>query len=450
MFTYLKLKNFKSFKEVNIDLELKKNEPKSLAVIYGANGSGKSTIAKAFLTLERSMETMQLGDFLRKLLDDKIMPPDDSPIKPEIMLDFIKSKLANNTIENIINECKMINSRESMLLEYGFNVDGAPGSYLIEFDNNNIIRERLEYKLNKNRGCYFEIEEEKIEINEKIFESNDFLAEVKKQINMYWGKHSFFSILKFEMQEKSAAYIDSNLSKNLMKIISEFDNINYKGRMVYDEEDKSLQTMNPILRNLEGGVVEKSDEAKLDKVESVINDFFTTLFEDVTKAFYSKRESKGKIRYSLFLKKRIENHEFDIDFRYESSGTQEILDLLPYLMMAISGKCVIIDEFGNGIHDMLATRLLKAATKSMKGQLIITTHNTLIMDQGNIKPESLYFIMNNKTFNKSVKCITEIEDRLHPNYNYRNRYFNNDLYADGLPMRDKEFDFTELAKLYCN
>ena len=51
------------------------------------------------------------------------------------------------------------------------------------------------------------------------------------------------------------------------------------------------------------------------------------------------------------------------------------------------------------------------------------------MDQAEIKPESLYFIMNDKTFNKSVKCVTEIEERLHPNYNYRNRYFNNELYS---------------------
>jgi hypothetical protein len=70
------------------------------------------------------------------------------------------------------------------------------------------------------------------------------------------------------------------------------------------------------------------------------------------------------------------------------------------------------------------------------------------MDQADIKPESLYFIMNDKTFSKSVKCVTEIEERLHPNYNYRNRYFNNELYADGLPKFNEEYDFTELAKLY--
>lgn len=30
---------------------------------------------------------------------------------------------------------------------------------------------------------------------------------------------------------------------------------------------------------------------------------------------------------------------------------------------------------------------------------------------------------------------------------YRNRYFNNELYADGLP-KNADFDFSEFAKLY--
>jgi AAA15 family ATPase/GTPase len=120
--------------------------------------------------------------------------------------------------------------------------------------------------------------------------------------------------------------------------------------------------------------------------------------------------------------------------------------MLPYLMLAITGKCVIIDEFSNGIHDLMAAKLMKAVSNNIKGQLIITTHNTLLMDHSNIKPDALYFIFN-ESAGKTVKCVTEIEDRLHPNYNYRNRYFNNELYVDSLP-KNTEFDFSEFAKLY--
>lgn len=443
MFTYLKMKNFKSFKEISIDLQNKKDEFKHIIAIYGANGSGKSTIVEAFLTLEKTLGTMRVKDMLLDLLNNKITPPDDIPIKQEMMLEFIKTRLASSTVEKIIDEYKMINTTEPMMLEFGFIINGSTGSYLMEFDNSDLIRERLEYKILKNRGCCFDIEEDKVEINSNIFGSAEFLEEIKRQIQMYWGKHTFLSILQHEMDDKSATYVNSNISPNLMNILTEFNSISYK--TASNREDNSIYA-SPVFANLEGGTIEKSEEKNLDKIEQFINEFFISLFDDVNKAFYHREEKNGKIRYSLFLNKRIDALDFDIDFRYESSGTQEILNLLPYLMVAITGKCVIIDEFGNGIHDLMAAKLMKAVSQNIKGQLIITTHNTLIMDHSNIKPDALYFIFNGLE-GKKVKCVTDVEERLHPNYNYRNRYFNNELYADGLP-KNADFDFSEFAKLY--
>ena len=443
MFTYLKMKNFKSFKEISIDLQNKKDEFKHIIAIYGANGSGKSTIVEAFLTLEKTLGTMRVKDMLLDLLNNKITPPDDIPIKQEMMLEFIKTRLASSTVEKIIDEYKMINTTEPMMLEFGFIINGSTGSYLMEFDNSDLIRERLEYKILKNRGCCFDIEEDKVEINSNIFESAEFLEEIKRQIQMYWGKHTFLSILQHEMDDKSATYVNSNISPNLMNILTEFNSISYK--TASNREDNSIYA-SPVFANLEGGTIEKSEEKNLDKIEQFINEFFISLFDDVNKAFYHREEKNGKIRYSLFLNKRIDALDFDIDFRYESSGTQEILNLLPYLMVAITGKCVIIDGFGNGIHDLMAAKLMKAVSQNIKGQLIITTHNTLIMDHSNIKPDALYFIFNGLE-GKKVKCVTDVEERLHPNYNYRNRYFNNELYADGLP-KNADFDFSEFAKLY--
>lgn len=216
MFTYIKLRNFKSFRDVCIDLENKKDIPKSLAVIYGANGSGKSTIVQAFLTLKKTMGTMQVKDLLKDLLENKITPPDDIPLKPELMLDLIKTRLANNTIEKIIEESKMIGTLDDMRMEFGFMINGSTGRYLMEFDNSDLIHERLEYKILKNRGCCFDIEDGMVEINSNLFESEDFFNEINKQIQMYWGKHSLLSILKFEMEEKSWLTYNSNISTNLM------------------------------------------------------------------------------------------------------------------------------------------------------------------------------------------------------------------------------------------
>lgn len=449
MFTNIKLKYFKSFKNVEINLQSKKGEYKPLAIIYGENGSGKTTISQAFLALERTMQTMQVKGMLKDLLDEKLTPPEDFPLKPDVMLRILKSKLSVNGIESIIDEYKMINSDENMSLEYEFNIGGGSGSYYVEMDSFSVVKERLEYKLNKNRGCYFSIEDDDIYINEKIFESKEFYELIKSQVGMYWGKHTLLSILYFEMGDKSDTYINSNISINLMNLMTAFEKINFRIPRASDGQSLALNAENEILGHLVSGVIEKKNKDKLDEVENLLNQFFKSMFNDVAKAFYKKSSKKNEIRYDLFLRKRIENYEYDIDFQLESNGTQEIIDLLPYLVSAVSGSCVIIDEYGIGVHDLLATKLLASIGHQIKGQLILTTHNTLLMDYAEVNPDALYFIMNDKTFKKSVKCVTEIEERLHPNYNYRKRYFTNVLYEDALPdLKNNNINLEEFARLY--
>ena len=55
---------------------------------------------------------------------------------------------------------------------------------------------------------------------------------------MYWGKHTLLSILYFEMGDKSDTYINSNISMNLMKLMTAFENINF--RIPRDPEGQSL------------------------------------------------------------------------------------------------------------------------------------------------------------------------------------------------------------------
>ena len=445
MFTYLKLKNFKSYKDITINFQSKKDEYKHMVAIYGANGSGKTSIAQAFLTLEKTLNTMPMKDLLLDLLEEKTSLPIEIPIKKEKMLEFIKERLSNSTLEKIIEDYKTIDSKSPMSIEYGFVINDSPGSYLMEFDNSNIIREKLEYKLNKNRVCYFDIEEDSKNINSNIFESKDFLEVMYKELEMYWGKHSFLSILLHEMDDKAASFVDSNISKNLMSVITAFDyDIGYK---LSEEYENSSFFGEYHLSNYRYGIIEKSKEKELDIIERVLNRFFISLFDDVNRAYYHKEEDDdGKLRYHLVLNKTIDNEEFDIDFKYESSGTKEVLKLLPYIMMAIKGKCVIIDEFSSGIHDLLAAKLVKSFVNDIKGQLIVTTHNTLLMDHSDIQAESLYYILE-KEEGKEVISTPDIEKRLHPNYNYRNRYFNHELYSQGLP-KDFEMDYDELSALY--
>ena len=70
MFEYVKLKNFKSFGNIEFNLLDRNNRPKKMVLIYGENGIGKSNIASAFFMLSETLRTMDVRDIMESLLAD--------------------------------------------------------------------------------------------------------------------------------------------------------------------------------------------------------------------------------------------------------------------------------------------------------------------------------------------------------------------------------------------
>ena len=68
MFTSIHLENYKTFSNITVDLSQKSGVPKSLVLIYGENGAGKSNFAAAFYTLAETMRTMDIRDFLQDFM----------------------------------------------------------------------------------------------------------------------------------------------------------------------------------------------------------------------------------------------------------------------------------------------------------------------------------------------------------------------------------------------
>lgn len=68
----------------------------------------------------------------------------------------------------------------------------------------------------------------------------------------------------------------------------------------------------------------------------------------------------------------------------------------------------MIDEFDTGIHDLLVSSLVTSLIENISGQLIMTTHNTLLMEAENN--------------NKEIKCITHYDPKIHERTNIHNQY----------------------------
>lgn len=415
MFEYVRLRNFKSFGDVLFNLLDKKETPKKLVLIYGENGIGKSNLASSFLFLSETLRTMDVRDILQKILLQ-----DPESLNDEDFARFIRSRCKD--METLIKEAKMVESSDPMYLEFGFRLNNKPGKYILETNDNQIIHERLEYTLSKNRGAYYDISSNRTAINPTIFEGNDTLNEVKIACKKFWGKHSLLSILMHESDDKADQFIKEQLSVNFKTIISFLSKISCKVKFGSRQEYGVIGLPPEIFGNLEQGEIDISDEPALDKTEQMLTSLFKITYRDVDRAYYRRFLKDGRIRYELMLSKIIAGKVRDIGFSLESTGIQALVQQLPFMLVVIRGAVAIIDEFDTGLHDILAKNLITSLYEHIHGQLIVTTHSTLLMEAKELPKESIYVISESEFGNKQINCITHFDSKIHVNTNIRDQY----------------------------
>ena len=129
-----------------------------------------------------------------------------------------------------------------------------------------------------------------------------------------------------------------------------------------------------------------------------------------------------------------------IDFARESAGNHQLLRILCYLLTACMGGTVVLDEADSGIHDLLFQKMLQEIYKHISGQVIMTTHNTMLMES-DFARESTYILYEEVAGRKIIRCIADYEKRTYINNNIRNKYFNKEY--KGIP-EIKEIDFEYL------
>ena len=434
MFEYVKLKNYKSFGDVEFNLLDKNSQPKKLILIYGKNGIGKSNLASSFFMLSETLRTMDVRDIMQSILSD----PDN--LNDEDFSRYLKMRYKD--IETLIQENKLVDSEEPMYLEFGFTLHGKSGRYILETDNTQIIHERLEYTLLKNRGAYFDITPAKATISPKIFLDNTAYQEIKKACTKYWGKHSLLAILMHESDDKSDLYIRKQISKNFNSVIRFFSRISCKVKFGSRQERGIIGLPPEIFGNYDEGSVRLDQENLLDKTESMLNTFFKKAYTDIRKVYYKKTYKENRIYYRLMIRKYIAGMERDIEFSLESTGTQSLLQLLPFMLVAAKGSVAIIDEFDTALHDILVESLITSLNNNTEGQLILTTHNTILMES-DIPKESIYVINETDNGNKEIQCITHYDSKIHQNTNIRNQYIHGRY--QGIPG-EMTIDFNSLLK----
>ena len=152
------------------------------------------------------------------------------------------------------------------------------------------------------------------------------------------------------------------------------------------------------------------------RVEAMLNCFLPKISKDIKSVYYKKESRDNTIFYELFTQQMISGRLCDVPFDLESTGTQAILELLPFFLTAATGSVVVLDELDTGIHDVRIRDILLSVRSEISGQLIITTHNTLLMDS-DLDANTFYIISKDENGNRHLSCITDSVERVHPKHN---------------------------------
>ena len=342
------------------------------ALIYGANGSGKSNFVKvlqflkSFVTMDNFLNIIDLNEFVFQLVRTN-----KEPMKIEIEF-FTKGNYYIYQLE--IQRSQKNNIKERLLLS-GL---GEQDDSLVFERFGDVVSPTTDNKLStdllkKNNGSsiiflntkYPVINEKHIQVVHDWF-LNDFdIITINSQTP--------FLIDMMSSDKQLLDYANTLLSSLHITDSLKVGETPVKKWMSNKKNASELQQMllkNPI-----------SEHTGLTSFSNNRNNFNITM-----------KNGEQIVQEFLFEQLGIGGYKKKMNIASQSDGTVRLLTLIPALYYASKGKVVVIDEVENSMHPNLIYNLLKYFFNSeSKGQLICTTHLTLFQDQQDlIRPDELW------------------------------------------------------------
>ncbi len=422
------LENFKSFSDVTLNLENKKlTEAKKLICIYGENGSGKTNIIHSMSFL---IETLQTRSF-SKFIQDKLP---ELQKEGKIPKEFINDLMKNNLSMDISNLCKnyhYIDNDNLMKLKYDFLFMEKPCEYTLVIGDD-VKYEKLSYKINTKVSEVFAISDESLKFSPSIFKNKKYNNSLKEKIKQYWGKHTFLSIITAEFSDKNESYIEENFDSSFTRFIKELSQISVVTKQ-NNGEAHIMASAIPLEVNQPSGIIHKEQKSLLVSYQKLLNFFFTSVYADIDEIYYKfEEQSKNQLKFVLYAKKQMNGELKNIPFEIESSGTKKLLQYFMYLLNCLNGQTVFVDEMDDGIHDLLFAKIIDGLRDVMQGQLVITTHNTTLLEY--LNPKEVYVIQKDFKANTIIECINNYQQRTQKTNSIRSKYLRGDY--EGIPYVD--------------
>ncbi len=406
----LRNKNEHVFNKSNIKLL-------NLSAIYGANASGKTNVIK--------------GIDLFKFIITKKVPP--------------------NITDKYFRENKD-NKYKATKFEIEFIKNDSVYAYGIELIlNTAVIQSEWLYKLYPDKDEEEILYERKLKGEEYLVTYNQSIIkdEDKKRLDFVISdmKTNYTVLLMNEMNRNKAIEKDSTLYffeevynwfKNDLKIFFPDDHITKFDYVIGKDKSKN-KNLDNIISSFDTGIknvaLEKVNKDELSKVfpRNILDDIVSDIREHQEE--YKKNSKNQPLGTSVLRSKEdffqitnVTNDDYDIetiklrhglndtayDFREESDGTRRLFDLLDILLNSDNNKIFIVDELDRSLHPNLTYKFIELFYKvaSKKNiQLVLTTHESKIMDLNLVRQDEIWFVERNIKNESKLYSLDSFKER---------------------------------------
>ena len=357
-----------------------------IALIYGANASGKTTILKAL-------------EFLRDIvLEPKTKKTDELDFQP-----FLFDSETPN---------------QNAVMSIGFLANDTKYFYEVAFFKKAVVYEVLNFHNPKKANIYKRTTDIKNEFTEITFGSKikiDKTIEKNLEANTLWNNTVLGGFLKTNIDIKELKEVVEWFKNYLYPLI---DTKTQLEGFVTSKIDQGELTKFDVINILKKADFHISD-ILIQENEQVIPDGFIELVKKQLKAHDSevkKLEEKGKITsVSIEFEHTVNQAKYTLPIELESQGTRRFYGFAGLLALLIKNSTSFpIDELESSLHPDLYTHfILSFLLNSNKSQIIATTHNREIFDNKDIfRNDAIWFTDKNENGSTELYSLADFDSSI--------------------------------------
>ncbi len=342
-----------------------------LAMIFGPNASGKSTVLTAL-------------EFLRNLVKKPAQNNSDS-------ISFVPFLLDSNS------------GTKPSSLELSFIQENIRYRYHVEFNQNCILSESLYHSPNGREGVFFtrktNVENQTVEIKYGKIEGEggDSKNRLKLELGTLWNSTVLGTFSKANIDFKELKTVYNWFEAYLMPMVSQkTDLLAWTTQKIDASEKIKVEVINLLkyadIQINDIDIIKENNPSS----ENFIKPISESTFRDEArnKVFFDKKE-RVKVEFShIGRNENGENISVPFPQHLESSGTLRYYGLGGLLATLVAEpKGVAIDEFESSLHpDLAQNYILRFLVQSQKSQLLVTTHNIDFLDERDvIRRDAVWF-----------------------------------------------------------